>query len=84
MHRGSARLSIAIGHMLLVSVLMLAVSLPVLAQADPADDGEPLTLAEASAAALAQALETAPSVVWQDAPVPMSLAEYLPVVREQV
>lgn len=83
MDRGSATLRIAIGHALLASVLVLAVCLPVAAQAEP-DDGEPLTMAQASAAALAQALDAAPSMVWQDAPVPASVAEYVPVVRERL
>lgn len=83
MDRGSATLRIAIGHTLLASVLVLAVSLPVMAQAEP-DEREALTMAEASAAALAHALEAAPSVVWPDAPIPASLAEFVPAARQLV
>jgi hypothetical protein len=66
-------------------VLVVAVSLPlsVRAESAPADDA-PLTMAEASAAALSHALEVTPSVIWPDAPAPASVAPYVSAAREQV
>lgn len=67
----------------LLWVLMTTASITVAAQPVSAnDEDEPLTMAEASAAALLQALEATPSVTWPDAPVPASLAEFVPVARE--
>lgn len=72
---------IAIGHALAAVTLVLAASTPVSAQAE-SDEGEPLTMAEASAAALTHAAEAAPGLLWPDAPVQASLVEALPVARE--
>ena len=72
---------IAIGHALAAVALVLAASAPASAQAE-ADEGQPLTMAEASAAALTRAMETAPGLLWRDAPAPASLVASVPVARE--
>lgn len=72
-----------IAQALLGTVLVLAASVQVGAQVEPEPERvEPLTMAEAAAAALADALEALPSVIWPDAPAPASLVESVPVARE--
>lgn len=72
-----------IARALLGAALVLAASVGVVAQTEPsAEREEPLTMAQAAAAALASALEAVPSVVWPDAPTPASLAPSVSVARE--
>jgi hypothetical protein len=75
----------AIGRALLGAVLVLAASIQVAAQAQPEPKREePLTMAQAAAAALLNALEALPSVIWPDEPAPASLAESVPLARERM
>jgi len=70
-------------RLLLGTVLVLAASAQVGAQTEPDPKRqEPVTMAQAAAAALAGALEAVPSVVWPDAPAPASLERSVPVARE--
>jgi hypothetical protein len=75
----------AITPLVLSSLQLVTVPQPVVAQAEPAaEDAESLTMAEASAAAVTRALETALGLLWPDEPTPVSLAAYVPGAREQL
>jgi len=70
------------GAVLLSVLLIVGSTVAVWAQDEAERDEAAVSMADVSVAALFRALGTAPELLWPDATVPASLAEFVPAARE--